>query len=89
MSTTCLSFSVSRSRLFNLFKETTGSTIKQFLSDYRLNKAKRLLAESDLPVTEVAAATGFGDISHFLACSKGTALTPKQYRKETLTGVRG
>ncbi|MEC0268065.1 AraC family transcriptional regulator [Paenibacillus anseongense] len=82
-------FPVSRSRLFNLFKETTGSTMKQFLSDYRLNKAKRLLAETDLPVTEVAAATGFGDISHFFSVfKKSTALTPKQYRKETVNSAR-
>lgn len=83
-------FPVSRSRLFNLFKETTGSTMKQFLSDYRLNKAKRLLGETDLPVTEVAAATGFGDISHFFSVfKKGTARTPKQYRKEAMSAARG
>nr|WP_275691005.1 AraC family transcriptional regulator [Paenibacillus aceris] len=82
-------FPVSRSRLFNLFKETTGSTIKQFLSDYRLNKAKRLLVETDLPVTEVAADVGFGDISHFFhVFKKGTSHTPKQYRKEAVRRQR-
>ncbi|CAN7317636.1 AraC family transcriptional regulator [Paenibacillus sp. LjRoot153] len=76
-------FPVSRSQLFTLFKETTGTTIKQFLIEYRLNKAKRLLIESDLAVSEVSAAVGFGDMSHFFhVFKKETGLTPKQYRVE-------
>lgn len=78
-------FPISRSQLFNLFKETTGHTIKQFLNEYRLNKAKRLLAATDLTVTEVISATGFGDISHFFnVFKKETGLTPKQYRKKAV-----
>ncbi|NOU65740.1 helix-turn-helix domain-containing protein [Paenibacillus sp. LMG 31461] len=74
-------FPVSRSQLFTLFKETTGTTIKQFLIEYRLNKAKRLLMESDLAISEVSAAVGFGDMSHFFhVFKKETGLTPKQYR---------
>lgn len=78
-----LRFPVSRSQLFTLFKETTGTTIGQFLTEYRLNAAKRLLMESDLTVTDIASATGFGDISHFFhVFKKETGLTPKQYRVE-------
>ncbi|MGG1552253.1 helix-turn-helix domain-containing protein [Paenibacillus ferrarius] len=74
-------FPVSRSQLFALFKETTGMTIGQFLTEYRLSQAKRLLIASGLTVTEVAAATGFGDISHFFhVFKKENGLTPKQYR---------
>ncbi|NQX62608.1 AraC family transcriptional regulator [Paenibacillus qinlingensis] len=76
-------FPVSRSQLFTLFKETTGTTIKQFLIEYRLNKAKRLLVETDLAISEVSAAVGFGDMSHFFhVFKKETGLTPKQYRVE-------
>ncbi|WNR45686.1 helix-turn-helix transcriptional regulator [Paenibacillus roseipurpureus] len=78
-----LRFPVSRSQLFTLFKETTGTTIGQFLTEYRLNAAKRLLMESDQTVTDIASATGFGDISHFFhVFKKETGLTPKQYRVE-------
>ncbi|MGG1517426.1 AraC family transcriptional regulator [Paenibacillus oryzisoli] len=74
-------FPVSRSQLFTLFKETTGMTIGQFLTEYRLSQAKRLLIASTLTVTEVAAATGYGDISHFFhVFKKEIGLTPKQYR---------
>lgn len=76
-------FPVSRSQLFTLFKETTGTTIKQFLIEYRLNKAKRLLMETDLAISEVSSAVGFGDMSHFFhVFKKETGLTPKQYRVE-------
>ncbi|KRE70926.1 AraC family transcriptional regulator [Paenibacillus sp. Soil750] len=76
-------FPVSRSQLFTLFKETTGTTIKQFLIEYRLNKAKRLLMETDIAISEVSAAVGFGDMSHFFhVFKKETSLTPKQYRVE-------
>jgi AraC-like DNA-binding protein len=76
-------FPVSRSQLFTLFKETTGTTIKQFLIEYRLNKAKRLLMETDLAISEVSATVGFGDMSHFFhVFKKETGLTPKQYRVE-------
>lgn len=76
-------YPVSRSRLFYIFKEATGNTIKQFLTDYRLNQAKRLLAETAMPVTEIALHTGFGDMSHFFHVFKrGTGLSPKKYRGE-------
>jgi AraC-like DNA-binding protein len=83
-------YPISRSQLFHIFKETTGNTIKQFLTEYRLNKAKRLLVETALPVTEVAWNTGFGDISHFFKVfKKGTGLTPKQFRSETVKRKKG
>ncbi|MDD9271348.1 helix-turn-helix domain-containing protein [Paenibacillus sp. GCM10023248] len=78
-----LRFPVSRSQLFTAFKETTGTTIGQFLTEYRLNQAKRLLMETDRTVTDIASATGFGDISHFFHLfKKATGITPKQYRIE-------
>ncbi|MNH92232.1 HTH-type transcriptional activator Btr [compost metagenome] len=83
-------FPISRSRLFDRFKEITGHTIKQFLTEYRLNKAKRLLAESALPITEVAHHAGFGDMSHFFnVFKKITGLTPKQYRLEAVKRKKG
>jgi AraC-like DNA-binding protein/mannose-6-phosphate isomerase-like protein (cupin superfamily) len=79
-------FPVSRSQLFTLFKETTGTTIKQFLIEYRLNKAKQLLIETELAVTDICAAVGFGDMSHFFhVFKKETNLTPKQFRMRALT----
>ncbi|MBN2984964.1 MULTISPECIES: AraC family transcriptional regulator [Cohnella] len=82
-------FPVSRSRLFALFKQKTGHTVKQFLAEYRLNKAKAYLAGTSLPVMEVASRTGFGDLSHFFHLfKKEIGLTPLQYRSKA-SGRRG
>ncbi|OMF22932.1 hypothetical protein BK133_25090 [Paenibacillus sp. FSL H8-0548] len=79
-------FPVSRSRLLRLFKDTTGYSIIQFLTEYRMNKAKCLLTDTDLPISEVAAQAGFGDLSHFFHLFRRTnRLTPKQYRGQAQT----
>lgn len=76
-------FPLSRSRLLLLFKEITGTTIKQFLTDYRMNMAKHLLLTTTQPVTEVALNCGFGDISHFhLRFKQETGRTPLHYRNK-------
>ncbi|MDQ8733812.1 AraC family transcriptional regulator [Paenibacillus sp. LHD-38] len=80
-------FPVSRSRLFRLFKETTGYSIKRFLNEYRLNKAKGLLAQTSLPMIDVAGQTGFGDLSHFFHQFRtSTGMTPMSYRRQAALG---
>ncbi|AFC33557.1 hypothetical protein PM3016_6966 [Paenibacillus mucilaginosus 3016] len=75
------SFHLSRSRLFELFRRTTGYTMNGFLTAYRLHKAKELLRRTALPVTDIAGEAGFGDVSHFYhTFKKHTGLTPKAYR---------
>ncbi|MEK8128191.1 AraC family transcriptional regulator [Paenibacillus filicis] len=77
----CRYFNLSRSYLFLLFKRHTGATINEFVVTYRLSKAKELLQTTALPIIEVAAASGFNDISHFCHTFKRVAgLTPSQYR---------
>ncbi|TXK84163.1 AraC family transcriptional regulator [Paenibacillus sp. N3.4] len=83
-------FPISRSRLFDLFKKTTGCTIMQFLIEYRLNRAKHMLTETDLTITEVAGHTGFNDMSHFFHMFKReTGFTPRQFRQETHKRKKG
>jgi AraC family transcriptional regulator len=47
------------------FKATTGMSPHRFVLARRMHRAVLLLAETDLPVPEVAAAVGFSNISHF------------------------
>ncbi|MDF2834989.1 MAG: hypothetical protein K0Q63_629 [Paenibacillus sp.] len=78
-------FPLSRSQLLHLFKATTGYTVTQFLTEYRLNKAKWLLVDTDLPMTEIAARSGFGDLSHFYHLfRRESGMTPRQYRQRAL-----
>jgi len=56
---------ISRRQLERLFVRHIGKTPKRYLVDLRLQRARALMAETDLPVSEVAAACGFETVSHF------------------------
>jgi AraC-like DNA-binding protein len=48
-----------------LFRSATGQPFHKYLVALRLEKARRLLVEQGLGVTEVARAVGFGGLAHF------------------------
>ena len=49
----------------------------------RISRAKRLLAGTDTPVIDVAAAVGLEDQSYFARLfKKGTGMTPSAFRKK-------
>lgn len=51
--------------LGKLFKESTGSTFREYLNHIRINNAEMMLADGDFTVTETAERCGFQDISYF------------------------
>ena len=51
--------------LSRVFRRETGCTLLWYHNAVRCEKAKKLLSESDLPVTEVGAAVGFVSPAHF------------------------
>ena len=64
-----------------LFKQSTGSSFKEYLNMVRVEESKRLLANTDYSIIDIALATGFEDQSYFSKVfKKYTGLTPKQYR---------
>lgn len=65
-----------------LFKEETGKKFIDYLTEIRIQEAKRLLSESDMPIAQVAEAVGYKDDKYFSrAFKKSTGLKPKEYRK--------
>lgn len=63
------------------FKRATGETPHQHLIRFRVERAKALLAESELPLAEVGLRTGFSHQSHFTRLfRKLTGTTPNSYR---------
>lgn len=56
---------VSSRQLNRLFREKLGQSTMRFYSDLRLDKARSLLLNSALPLTEIALATGFASSAHF------------------------
>ena len=64
------------------FKKVTGRTFSQFLTDVRLDRAKKLLLTTTDCVTDIALKTGFSSSSHMISCfKKKTGMTPKMYQK--------
>lgn len=63
------------------FKQATGITPIQFLTQRRVEQAKQLLLKADLPIVEVGFRVGFKNQSHFTTLFRRlTAMTPKSYR---------
>lgn len=58
------SCSMSRGYFIRAFRETTGVTPYRWLLSRRVEKAKELVLQTDLPLAEIAAACGFSDQSH-------------------------
>lgn len=66
------------------FKATIGDTPYQFVMDYRMEQARKMLATRDLPLIDVALACGFADQPHFTRVFKRlTGQTPREYRGST------
>ncbi len=64
-----------------LFRHATGVAPHQYVLTCRMEQAKRLLVETDMPLSEIALQIGCADQSHFTALfRKYVALTPKTYR---------
>lgn len=65
------------------FKKITNKTFTQFVNEYRLVHASKLLAEQPLSITEVCFECGFNNFSHFNKSFKAfTGQNPSQYRNE-------
>ena len=70
------------SYLGRIFKQHTGSSIHQFLIDYRLNIAKELLRSQNSSIQSIALSVGFHDTHHFVKYfKKAVGKTPTEYRK--------
>lgn len=64
------------------FKKITQMTFTDFVNEYRIQQACKLLAENPT-VTEVCYSTGFNNLSHFTKTFKAvTGKTPREYKKE-------
>ncbi|MEG1925675.1 MAG: helix-turn-helix transcriptional regulator, partial [Ruthenibacterium sp.] len=50
---------INASYLSRLFSEEVGQSITSYISNYRIEQAKKLIVESNLKLYEIAARTGF------------------------------
>jgi len=76
------SASVSESECLRCFRATIGTTPIQYLKQYRLRQAAKLLAETQEKISDIAVSCGFQDMSYFTRAFRKTMhCTPTQYRK--------
>jgi AraC family transcriptional regulator len=73
-----------------LFKKIAGVTPHAYLAALRVEKARRLLAETDLPIIEIGAQVGYAGQSHFTKIFReATGLTPKAFRDAAIEAGMG
>lgn len=73
---------INESKLMTGFKQLYNQTLHDHLRSLRLNKAKSLLATTDLPITQIALEVGYDFSSNFaIAFKRHFGVTPSSIRK--------
>ena len=78
---------MSRTSFISKFKSLIGDTPFNYLTQWRLLQAKQLLAESNLPVGEIAEQVGYQSEAAFSRVfKKYVEQTPLKFRQKVLVG---
>ena len=75
---------INRSYLYTLFQSYLGMSPQQFLTTFRITKARELLNSTDYPIESIALSCGYNDavvFSKAFHAMKG--MSPSQYRRES------
>ncbi len=76
---------LSSSYLCTLFKNETGLTLNQYLTDFRIEKAKKLLTDPRYKITEISAKVGYSDGNYFgKTFKKMVGVSPSEYREQKI-----
>ena len=74
---------LSASYVCTFFKNETGQTLNQYLTEYRMGKAKNLLADPRYKITDISSRVGYSDGNYFgKSFKKYTGLSPSEYREK-------
>jgi AraC family transcriptional regulator len=72
---------MSRSHLIRTFRQSTGKTPHQFLLEQRVERARLLMRQGGLTLTDIALTTGFANQHHLARVFRRvTGMTPSQFR---------
>ena len=75
-------FHLSEKYISRYFKEHFHITLSQYVTYLRLEHAKQLLQDTDIPITEIAMQSGYQNVSYFIRSFKKTyGMSPLKYRK--------
>lgn len=80
---------VNRSYLYKMFEKSLEMSPQEFLSRFRISRAKELLTVTELSIEEIAASCGYSDALVFSkSFKKQMGVPPSVYRKEHTEEVR-
>lgn len=75
-------FNLSGNYIGKYFKACCGESLQNYIIRCRLLEAERLLAQTDMNISEIAASLGFTDDSHLShAFKRSKNMTPREFRK--------
>ena len=74
---------INESYFSRTFKKECGNSVISYINNLRINKAKELLATSNLKTFEISEAVGIHDPAYFsVLFKKNTGMSPKAYRDQ-------
>ncbi len=78
-------FHLSAQYISQLFKSEIGVNFLAYLTNIRMEQAKKLLLATPLSIADISAQSGYADYRVFTKAFKKTeGVTPSQYRREFL-----
>ncbi|QNK34686.1 AraC family transcriptional regulator [Serratia sp. JUb9] len=88
LSTVADNAGVSYHHFSRTFKKISGYNFKEYLTMVRINKAKLLLKDTNIPITDISYTCGFsGHKQLIFAFNKYCRMTPTEFRKSYLTAI--
>lgn len=79
----CKGIGISRALLYNKLKAITGIGANEYITNIRMERAVKMIEETDLSFAEIAEKTGFSTASYFsTAFKKHTGLSPSRYKEK-------
>lgn len=74
---------LSTSYVCTFFKSETGQTLNQYLTEYRMEKAKQLLSDPRYKISEISSKVGYTDGNYFgKSFKKYSGFSPSEYREK-------
>jgi two-component system response regulator YesN len=78
---------LSSSYVCTVFKNETGKTLNQYLTEFRIERAKKLLMDSRYKITDISTKVGYNDGNYFgKSFKKIVGLSPSEFREQYLEG---
>ena len=76
-------FYVNKCYLSRIFKEASGFTVNEYINMIRIRRARELLSNTSMSITEVSESVGYETITYFeRVFHQYTQTSPSGYRKQ-------